>query len=222
KAYEVKFEKSTKYTFCGMPGAMIIFKDDKSFLGFDPMFEVQDLEVSISPEGDVNLTWHEPPCMAPGDYYEVYYSNTRDGFFGDLNFNYHRVEPPIDFGNTTTTHIGAGANNPGSRLYYMVVPFNALGTQGASTYSIGIWTEEYSEGYDTMGIPLKLDVNHTADWYCDNINDTVGINYFDYTGQRWCWHSTIMPEGAFDIVLEMTEGYQISTSDTTKFIFIGV
>ncbi|UCE39245.1 MAG: right-handed parallel beta-helix repeat-containing protein [Thermoplasmata archaeon] len=222
KAYEVKFEKSTKYTFCGMPGAMIIFKDDKSFLGFDPMFEAQNLEITISPDGDVNLTWQEPGCMAPGDYYEIYYSNTRDGFFGDINFNYSRLEPPVYFGNNTTTHVGAGANNPRSNLYYMVVPFNALGTQGASTYSVGIWTEEYSEGYDTMGIPLKLDVNYTADWYCDNIPDCVGINYFNDSNQRWWWHSIRMPEGAFDTVLEMTKGYQISTSSSTKFIFIGI
>ncbi|UCE36800.1 MAG: right-handed parallel beta-helix repeat-containing protein [Thermoplasmata archaeon] len=222
EAYEIKFENTTKYTFCGFPGAMIIFEDDITFLGFDPMFEAKSLEVWVEPNGDVNLTWWEPPTMAPGDYYEIYYSYTRDGFFGDIDFNYYRVEPPVNFETNTTTHFGAGANNPGSRLYYMVVPFNALGTQGASTYSVGIWTEEYSEGYDTMGIPLKLDVNHTADWYCDNIPDTVGINYFDYTGQRWCWHSIRMPEGAFDTVLEMTKGYQISTSNSTKFMFIGI
>ncbi|UCE39136.1 MAG: right-handed parallel beta-helix repeat-containing protein [Thermoplasmata archaeon] len=222
EGYEIKFSNMANYTFCGLPVAMIIFKDDKSFFGFDPMFEAQNLEVTISPDGDVNLTWQEPPTMASGDYYEIYYSNTRDGFFGDINFNYSRVEPPVDFGNNTTTHVGAGANNPGSRLYYMVVPFNIFGIQGASTYSVGIWTEEYSEGYDTMGIPLKLDVNHTADWYCDNIPDCVGINYFNNSKQRWRWHSTVMPEGAFDTFLEMTEGYQISTSGTTKFTFIGV
>ncbi|UCE36282.1 MAG: right-handed parallel beta-helix repeat-containing protein [Thermoplasmata archaeon] len=221
EGYEIKFSNKANYTFCGLPAAMIIFKDDKSFLGFDPMFEAQNLEVTISPDGDVSLTWQEPLTMAPGDYYEIYYSNTRDGFFKDIDNNYYRVEPPIDFGTNTTTHVGAGANNPGSRLYYMVVPFNALDIQGASTYSVGIWTEEYSEGYDTMGIPLKLDVNHTADWYCDNIPDCVGINYFNNSKQRWYWHSTVMPEGAFDTVLKMTEGYQISTSDTTKFTFIG-
>ncbi|MEE9152440.1 MAG: hypothetical protein V3U20_11510, partial [Thermoplasmata archaeon] len=61
----------------------------------------------------------------------------------------------------------------------------------------------------------------TADWYCDNIPDTVGINYFIYYQQRWGWHSTRMPAGAYDPILEMTEGYQISTSGPTKFTFIG-
>jgi hypothetical protein len=104
----------------------------------------------------------------------------------------------------------------------MVVPFNASGVRGASTYSIGVWTEEYLSQYDTFGIPLKLGNYQTADWYCDNIPDTVGINYYIYSEQRWGWHSTRMPAGAFDPVLEMTKGYQISTSGPTKFTFIGV
>ncbi|UCE39250.1 MAG: PKD domain-containing protein [Thermoplasmata archaeon] len=222
EGYEVKFDSITNYTFTGLPGAMISFDDNSGFAGFDPMFDGKSLEATVEANGDVNLTWQEPLCMAPGDYYEIYHSNTRDGFFGDFNFNYYRVDPPVGFGNNTATHVGAGANNPGKRLYYMVVPFNALGIKGASTYSIGIWAEEYSDGYDTMGIPLKMDNNHMADWYCINIPECEGINYFNISKQRWYWHSTVMPEGAFDTVLEMTEGYQISTSDTTKFTFIGM
>jgi parallel beta-helix repeat protein len=221
KGYEVKFDNQTKYTFTGLPGAMIIFKDDKTFLGFDPMFEARSLEVWVEPNGDVNLTWWEPPCMAPGDYYEIYYSNTRDGFFGDLNNNYFLVCPRIDFGTNTATHVGPGANDPGT-LYYMVVPFNTLGVRGASTYGIGVWTEEYLSGYDTLGIPLKLNNNYTVDWFCDSIPYTVGINYFIFSLQEWAWHATRMPEAAYDPFLVMTEGYQISTSSPTKFTFIGV
>ena len=103
----------------------------------------------------------------------------------------------------------------------MVVPFNAIGIRGASTYSIGIWTEEYHSGYDTFGIPLKMQESHTADWYCDYILDAVGINYFIFSLQEWGWHSTRMPGGAFDTLLEMTEGYQISISVNTKYTFIG-
>ncbi|UCE39241.1 MAG: right-handed parallel beta-helix repeat-containing protein [Thermoplasmata archaeon] len=221
EGYEVKFSSQTIYTFYGMPGAMISYHDNSGFLGFNPAFSAKNLQVDILPFGDVYLTWQEPAGMGSGDWYEVYYSNTRDGFFRDFGDDYFFARR-VDYGTNTTTHNGIQANIPGARLYYMVVPFNVLGTQGASTYSIGIWTEEYFFGYDTMGIPLILDFNHTADWYCDNIPDTVGINYFDNNKQRWCWHSTIMPKGAFDIVLEMTKGYQISTSNNTKFIFIGI
>jgi parallel beta-helix repeat protein len=224
EGYEIGFlgkSIQTKYTLCGMPGAMIIFKDDKIFLGFDPMFEAKSLEVWVESNGDVNLTWWEPPTMAPGDYYEIYYSNTRDGFFGDLNFDYFQACPTVDFGTNTAVHIGAGANDPGKRLYYMVVPFNDIGIKGASTYSVGIWTEEYLSGYDTFGIPLKITFYHTADWYCDKIPNAVGINYFIFSLQEWGWHPTRMPEGAYDPMLVMVEGYQISTSNATKFTFIG-
>ena len=160
--------------------------------------------------------------MGPGDWYEVYYSSARDGFFGTLGVDYDLACPSIGFGTNTTTISGLGANDPGARLYFMVVPFNSLGIRGASTYSIGVWTEEYLQGYDTFGLPLKLDSNQTADWYCDKIPDTVGINYYIVNEQRWAWHSTRMPAGAYDPMLVMTEGYQISTSSATKFTFIGV
>ena len=104
----------------------------------------------------------------------------------------------------------------------MVVPFNTRGIRGSSTYSIGIWTEEFQAEYDTFGIPLKLSSNQTADWYCDNIPDTVGINYYIVNEQRWSWHPKRMPAGAFDPILVMTEGYQISTSNITKYSFIGI
>jgi len=222
EGYEVKFSSQTNYTFTGMPGAMISYDDDTGFLGFDPATEAKNLTVSVEPNGNVTLTWDEPASMNSGDWYEVYYSTTRDGFFGNFNMSYFLVCPPVYFGNNTTTHIGASANDPGTRLYYMVVPFNTSGIRGASTYSIGIWIEEFLSQYDTIGIPLKLSADHTGDWYCDNIPSTVGINYYIYSEQRWGWHSTRMPAGAYDPMLVMAEGYQISTSNATKFIFIGV
>jgi len=221
EGYEVKFTNQTNYTFTGMPGAMISYDDDTGFLGFDPATAAKNLTVTVEPNGNVTLTWEEPASMVIGDWYEIYYSNKRDGFFGTFNASYFLVCPPVYFGNNTTTDNGALANNPGNRLYYMVVPFNASGIRGASTYSIGIWTEEYLQGYDTFGIPLKLETNQTADWYCDNIPDTVGINNYIHSEQWWSWHSTRMPAGAYDPLLKMTEGYQISTSSATKFTFIG-
>ncbi|UCF07268.1 MAG: lamin tail domain-containing protein [Thermoplasmata archaeon] len=222
EGYEVKFADQTTYTFTGMPGAMIMFDDDPGFLGFNYASEARNLAIEIQANGDVNLTWQEPASMGVDDWYEVYYSNSRDGFFGTFDADYFLVDPIINYGVNTTTHTGAQAHVPGTQLYYMVVPFNALGIRGAGTYSIGIWTEEYLAEYDTMGIPLKLESNWTADWYCHSIPETVGINYFVYSQQRWGWHSTRMPSGAYDTLLVMTGGYQISTSNTTKFTFIGI
>jgi len=222
EGYEVEFAIQTTFTFTGLPGAMIIFDDENGFPGFDYATDAKSLSVTIQPNGDVDLTWQEPGGMGPVDWYEVYYSYTRDGFFGSFGFDYFLADGPIFYGSNTGTHIGANAYNPGARLYYMVAPFNSFGVRGAGTYSIGIWTEEYLSQYDTFGIPLKLSGNQTADWYCDNIPDTVGMNYYIVNEQRWGWHSERMPAGAYDPVIVMTEGYQISTSIATKFIFIGV
>jgi hypothetical protein len=87
---------------------------------------------------------------------------------------------------------------------------------------MGIWTEEYISGYDTFGIPLKLSTDHSADWYCDNIQDAIGINYFIESQQRWEWHSITMPEGVFDPLMTVGYGYQISVSMNTGYIFIGI
>jgi hypothetical protein len=220
EGYEVKFTSDKSYTFCGMPGAMIKY-DDNLFSGFDPDTDAKDLSIFVWASGAVTLSWPEPAGMSSGDWYEVYYSYSRDGFFGTLGIDYFGM-PKIDYGTSTTTIAGIGARDAGARLYFMVVPFSSLGARGAGTYSIGIWTEEFLHQYDTIGIPLKMSNYESADWYCDNIPNAVGINFYDVATQRWVWHSTNMPEGAFDVTVEMGIGYQISTSGPTKFTFIGI
>ena len=221
EGYEVKFDSQTNYTFTGMPGAMISYDDDILFSGFDPYSEAKNLTVTVDVYGNLTLSWQEPASMGPGDWYEVYYSNSRDGFFKTFGLDHDLACPAIGYGANTTTITDLGASDPGARLYFMVVPFNSLGIRGAGTYSIGVWTEEYLAGYNTIGIPLKMSMDNAADWYCDNVPDTEGINYYIYNEQRWSWHSTRMPADAYDPILVMAEGYQISTSAATKYTFIG-
>ena len=220
EGYEVKFSNQTEYIFTGMPGAMIRYTQE-GFAGFDYNSDARSLFATIPDKqtGHVIISWDEPLGMGVNCSYNVYYSTTRDGFFKGNGIGYFLLTT-VSYGTNMTTHFNA-ASSPGQH-YYMIIPVNETGVVGASTYSIGIWTEEYLLGYDTFGIPLKLDTYQTADWYCDNIKNTVGINYFIYSQQRWSWHSTRMSEGAFDPVLEFGEGYQISTSNITKFTFIGI
>jgi hypothetical protein len=220
EGYEVFFDSATTYSFCGMPAAMILHKD-AAFTGFDADTDAKSLTVTVEANGDVNLVWQEPTSMVLWDLYEVFFSDTRDGFFRTRNVDYFLVSAP-GFGTNTATHVGAGAHNPGSRLYYMVIPMNQTGFSGTSTYSIGIWTEEFLDMYDTFGIPLKLDFSEGVDWFCDNIPDTVGINFIDDGQGWWSWHSTRMEKGAYDPLLERGIGYQISTSGATKFTFVGI
>jgi hypothetical protein len=223
EGYEVYFSASTDYTFTGLPGAMIKY-DDTTFSGFDWNSDAKSLTASVDElSGDVTLNWARPSGMSVGiDYYYVYYSVTRDGFWGLLGVDYHIVgNGAILTGTETVIHLGAV--KAGTQFYYMIVPVQANGLQiGASTYSIGVWTEEYLPQYDSCGIPLKLSGTNSADWYCENTPDTVGMNYYLFSGQRWGWHSTRMPTGAYDPDIVMAEGYQISTTNTTKYTFIGI
>jgi hypothetical protein len=225
EGYEVKFSSLTNFTFTGMPAAMINY-DDTSY-GFDATPEsgdAQNLTVFIDSGGNVIISWVFPKNTYAGVTYFLYRSNKRDGFWGTAGVDYEKfysrnASSPGEVINVWDPYIML----PGTERYYMVVPLNGNpGRNGVSSYSIGIWIEEYLDQYDTFGLPLKLETKETADWYCDNIPDSVGINYYFYSEQRWCWHSTRMPKEAYDPPIEMTEGYQISTSNHTKFTFIGV
>jgi len=216
EGYEVKFSSQTNYTFTGLVGAMIRYKTG-GFTGFDYNTDAKNLTATVDHlTGNVTLNWDQPSTMDGDDSYKVYRSTTRNGFDEGTAV----LLDTLIYGDETYVDPGA-ASSPG-QYYYMIVPVNETGVIGASTYSIGVWTEEYLSGYDTLGIPLRQSFIETADWYCDNIPDTVGINYYIYSEQRWCWHSTRMSEGAFDPILLMAEGYQLSTSNLTKFTFIGV
>ncbi|UCF08235.1 MAG: hypothetical protein JSW28_00655, partial [Thermoplasmata archaeon] len=103
EGYEVRFSSETNYTFYGMPGAMIMYDDDPGFSGFDYTGGERNLTIEIQTNGDVNLTWQEPASMGVDDWYEVYYSNTRDGFFGTFDVDYFLVDPIINYGANTTT-----------------------------------------------------------------------------------------------------------------------
>jgi hypothetical protein len=223
KGYEIGFlgkSTQTKYTFTGMPGAMILF-DDVS-LGFDatPLTgDAVSLTAKVDGNGNITLNWTKPTNIGSGDQYYVLRSTSRNGFWGTLGVNYTQLAV-LPFNVLSYQDIGNAT--AGTEYYYMILPVNlSTSERGVSSYSIGVWTAGYLDQYDTFTLPLKLSSYKTADWYCDNIPDTVGINYYNVNTQRWNWHSTRMPVGAFDPILVMAEGYQISTSGSTKFTFIG-
>jgi hypothetical protein len=218
--YEVEFQVSTKYTFCGMPGAMIYYDrsgfDATPFTGDADSLSADVIEATDS----VVLTWSQPASMTPEHKYHVLRATTRDGFWGEQDVDYILLAE-LDY--DILTYQDVGVTLADTEYYYMIVPVNvSTGERGTSSYSIGVWTAGYNAGYDTIGLPLELSVVHSADWYCYNIPYTVGINYYINTEHRWGWHSTRMPRGAYDPVLVMGEGYQISTTGTTKFTFIGI
>jgi parallel beta-helix repeat protein len=218
EGYEVKFQNLNNFTFCGMPGTMILY-ENISF-GFDatPGGDAGSLIAKVNSASEtVVLNWSHPADMSSLDQYIILRSTKRDGFWGTQDLDYIELATlPFNI----LFYLDEGNATSGTELYYMIVTENGSTlVRGSGSYSIGVWTEEIETQYDTIGLPLKLLENNTADWYCDNIPNCVGINYYNVITQRWSWHSTRMSEGAFDPVLGMTEGYQISTSGPT---FIGI
>ncbi|UCG68941.1 MAG: VWA domain-containing protein, partial [Thermoplasmata archaeon] len=216
KGYETDFTSQTRYTFLGFPGAMIRYRSGP-FVGFDYSTEADSLIASVDPgSGDVTLSWTQPSGMDGNDNYNVYRSTTRDGFDDGL---------AVPLGSTpygSEFWLDSGAAFLAGQYYYMIIPTNETNAEGASTYSIGVWTADIADQYDTISVPLAPLSLEKADYYCENIDNTLGINYFIYsTYPRWGWHSTRMASGAYDPWMVMGEAYQISTSATTKFSFIG-
>jgi hypothetical protein len=221
EGFMVFYNQSSIFTFTGMPGAMIIY--DNALFGFNTTFdcnEANSLIATVDRNGNVTLSWIQPKNMNPSERYYVFRSIMRDGFWGTSDEDYKHI---AILNYSELSYSDEGVAVAGTNYYYIVVPFNISACRyGSSTYSVGVWTADYYEGYNTISLPLKTNNLQTANWYCDNIENVVGINYFIYPTQRWSWHSARMSSGAYDPILEMSEGYQMSTSNTTKFTFIGI
>ena len=170
--------------------------------------------------GNVTLNWALPINMNLDCRFHVFRSDSRDGFWGNLNEDYYKI---ANLPYNTLEFQDLQVAKKDTQFYYMVVPVNTT-TQdlGTSSYSIGIVTLGFDLGYDTFGLPLKQESVYSVDWFCDNSLNTLGINYYLYSEQRWIWHKKIMPSGAYDTLVSMSEGYQISTTGSASFSFIGI
>ena len=205
ESYEISLSSPIVYTFCGYPASMIRFQEG---LGDSLLFRKS---LSAQTEGnDINLSWE---AVAGTIGYFVFRSEDRNGL--------HNLSL-LPMVNTTETHwvdldvIGSGRNE----YYYVVIPADLSGGLGSSTYSIGIFTEEYRSGTDTFALPLKPEEPHSLDWYCDNILNVAGIIHL--MKGYWRLHAREMPEGVYDAVALQSEGHQISLEwGTTSYTFIG-
>ena len=204
-SYEISLSSPINFTFCGYPASMIRFHEG---MGDSIAFRKS---LSVQVEGnDINLSW-EAVTGAIG--YLVFRSDERNGLH-DLSLS------PI--ANITNTHwIDSGVvGSWRSEYYYMVIPADPSGGLGSSTYSIGVFTEEYQSGTDAFALPLKPVEPRSLDWYCDNIPNIVGIIHL--MKGYWRLHAREMPEGVYDAEAVQGEGYQISIDGaTTTYTFVG-
>jgi hypothetical protein len=204
------------FTFCGRPGAHIRYIENE-------LPAPTNFRVNVINNYDIQLTW-DP--VSGSDHYIIYRSSAREGlnnqsllFWWETNY--------YDPNNTIFIDKNAallGSFDEVVQWYYMVVavsdPNIHAGFNG--TYSIGVWTQKYLVECDTLGLPLKQNCTINIDWMCDAAPDIWGMNYYNISEQRWIWHKTIMPMGAYDTEIIMAEGYQISTTANTKYSFIGI
>ncbi|UCG70529.1 MAG: VCBS repeat-containing protein [Thermoplasmata archaeon] len=162
----------------------------------------------------IDLSW-DPVSNPEFDHYLIYRSDRRDGL------NLLSLQPVASTTNTMWTDFVEVMD--GTHYYYMVSAVTASDIVGCNTtYSIGIWFREYDRGYESLGLPLEPFAINSLDWYCDDIPNTVGINYYIENEKRWCWHSYRMPEGAYDPDMIMSEGYQLSTFEEVRYAYIGI
>jgi len=75
------------------------------------------------------------------------------------------------------------------------------------------------KGSDTVSSPLKLQDEITIDEICDMSEHIVGIAYL--IGGVWKFHSREMPASVYDSVFVQSLGYQISSENEVRLIFIG-
>jgi hypothetical protein len=196
------------YWFTGEPVSMVLYEEG---FGFDILTR-DDLAATVDPAGDVTLTW----SVIPNAEYYVYWSDQRDGFFRSiytvLNGG-NRVSSP------TYTHTGAVSGI--GENYYMIIPYDTgTGTNGSSSYSIGVWTTEYN-GNDLFGLPLKPQWGAmSADWYVDQIPNCLGIVFLE--NGEWKAHFKEFPEGVYDTTIVRGNGYVVSVFEASLFSYVGM
>jgi hypothetical protein len=206
KGYVIQVSSNTSYVFAGEPAAMLLYQDG---FGFDNTTR-DDLSATVDMGGNVTLGW----TTIPGAEYYVYWSSSRDGFFTGsfsiLNGGLRVASPPY-------VDVGAAAL---PENYYMIMPFEiATGTNGSSSYSIGVWTTEYN-GNEMIGLPLRpIWGDMSADWYADQVTYCLGLVYLE--NGIWKAHFKEFPEGVYDTIIEHGRGYEITVYDTSIYPFIG-
>jgi hypothetical protein len=203
EGYEISLASPTTFTFCGYPASMIRFHEG---LGDSIAFRKSLSAVVVG--NDVNLTWQSVPGAG---WYLVYKSEIRNGLH-DLS-----LMPIANITETYWTDVGALVGR--DEYYYTVIPADSAGQLGSSTYSVGVFTIAYQGGSDTFALPLKSMSSHTLDWYCENVQDVDGMAYI--TSEVWKFHAKEMPMGRYDPIVQISQGYQISSSLSSQFVFVG-
>ncbi len=211
EGYEIMLSSSITYSFTGKSASSIRFLEDQ---------KPRPNNFALSMTGhNIFLSWDE---VIGADHYVIYRSTTREGLNNRLlSF----AGETTSFGIDTWMDPDPRTNIGGNQFYYAVGAVNSssMHTSYNTTYAIGVWVGNFPAGYCSLGLPIKtFDFDSkTIDDYCDDIPNTIGMNYFLSSENRWVWHRYNMPKGAYDEVMEYSFGYQLSTSAADEYYFVG-
>jgi hypothetical protein len=206
RGYEISLDSSTTYTFTGSTASMIKYHEGVG----DSLDFRTGLSAAIFGD-NVNLYWISIPRA---DGYRIYRSEERTGLHNTS------LAPIVTFNGTRIFWKDTGALLLSAYWYYMVVPLYDGGKEGSSTYSVGVSRIEFNVGISSFALPFKQTENHTSDWYCDILQNVVGMSYL--VSGMWKFHAKEMPEGIYDTEILQGEGYQISIDGfIAKFATIG-
>ena len=206
RTYEISVSSWTNCTFVGFPGSMISHRE-----GFgDSVAFRKSLTVGVQGT-NITLGWQTLPGASE---YEVYRSARRDGLFEES------LQPIGIVISPATAYTDFGLAVPDRQFYYWVIPLTSGGEEGSGTYSVGLWIGSYHGGSDTFALPLKLNVTIGIDELCNVNSEIAGMSYM--ISGVWKFHAREMPAGVYDVLIEQSGGYQLSTEGATYYIFIGV
>jgi parallel beta-helix repeat protein len=228
EGYAVQMAGLTSYTFVGLPASMISYMESPPlwYAGFGQDDARRIWATAF--DSDVRVSWIQPPgMMSMRDSYRVYYSPTRDGFFGIEGLDYLLLggAPIMAPWGPVANAYHSGAFSSGHEWYYMVVPYVNNSLQGSSSYSVGVISEEIAPGYSAIGLPLRPWANGT--FLGVNVSsissaDILGVQWLDPSRNDWVARQAWMPPGMYDAPLLMVMAVQVDASVATTIAFTGV
>jgi hypothetical protein len=209
QGYEIYLANPITYTFWGKPACSVRYLE-----GMLP--QPTNYQLTVDASHNVHLSWNP---VGGADHYVIYRATSRE------ELNYYSLMFAAETSGLTWTDNDPSTNIGGVDFYYAVGAVNSssVHTTYNTTYAIGVWVGDYAAGYHAVGLPLRtFDFDtKTLDEYCDDIPNTVGMNYFIQSSQRWGWHRYNMPMGVYDEVMGYSSGYQLSVHTAAKYSYYG-
>ncbi len=205
EAYEIYLDAATTYIFTGRPASTIRYHG-----GFGVVLASRySLGASVI-GNDVTLTWTEVPGA---EYYLIFRTQARS--FSILG------EPVHVSGRGSSSWLDTVTLTSDGEYYYMVVPMDASGELGSSSYSLGVSRRTLGQGISSYALAVEIEEIVSLDGLCSQLPVVVGISYL--TNGVWKFHAREMPAGVYDTVVQVSSGYQISVSEAgfEIVIFVG-